>query len=212
MVQPAVIAAALMSATCFGGFGLLHALVEHGHTKAFDRRWLKAQRTAGGNPRIGKGWVPVMLTLTQLGGPLLRYLIALPITAWLYERGQHAAAWWICAALGTGWIADTVAKKVFKRHRPTLVPHLARAGGPSFPSGHTFNGLLVYSALSLGFAPLLGPWLLAALAGCALLSLAIAFSRVWLGVHWPTDVGAGWLLGAAWLFGSLAAKWQFVAA
>ena len=186
-------------------FVVLDLLVKAGRTKAFDLRGIRSLRMAGsGQPKIGIGWAPVMRLLTQLGGPVLRYAIAIPLAVWLYRLGYPCTALWLIAALGSGWMVDGIVKKVVKRKRPTVVPHLAHAGGPSFPSGHTLNASLVYCALTLAFAPLLGGTLPLVLAGALLLSLAVGFSRVWLGVHWPSDTLAGWLLGTGWWIGAWA--------
>ncbi|MEO6153619.1 MAG: phosphatase PAP2 family protein [Croceibacterium sp.] len=198
------IAVMVAAALGFAGFFVLDWLVKAGRTKAFDSRGIRALRRADGTPRIGMAWAPAMRGLTQLGGPVLRYLIALPCAAWLYHLGYRDTALWLVLTLGSGWIVDAAAKKIFKRQRPNLVPHLANAGGPSFPSGHTFNASLVYCGIALGLAPLLGTWLTPALAAAILLSFAVGFSRVWLGVHWPSDVFAGWMLGTAWWLGALA--------
>ena len=88
------------------------------------------------------------------------------------------------------------------RPRPDLVPHLTEAGGSSFPSGHSFNSAVVYISIALAFAALSprqsarATVVLAAMA----LTLLVALSRVWLGVHYPSDAVAGWLGGAGWAF------------
>ncbi len=200
-----VVATLIAAITLIVLFFVLDRLVKAGRTKAFDLRGIRSLRIAGsGEPKIGIGWAPVMRLLTQLGGPVLRYAIAVPLAFWLGKLGYPQRALWLAAALGSGWVIDGIVKKVFKRKRPMVVPHLARAGGPSFPSGHTLNASLVYCALTLAFAPLLGGLLPGVLAGALLLSLAVGFSRVWLGVHWPSDTLAGWLLGTGWWLGAWA--------
>ena len=203
--SPLAVAALTAALSCFAAFFALDRMVSSGATEAFDRRGIRAVRLPSGQPRSGKAVAPVMRLLTQFGGPVLRYAIAIPATVALYRFGFTRTALWLVLALGSGWIVDGIFKHIFHRKRPTIVPRLARAGGPSFPSGHTFNASLVYCALALAWVPVLG-WTAATIAlGCAvLLSLAVAFSRVWLGVHWPTDVTAGWLLGTGWWLGAYA--------
>lgn len=198
---PALTASIILLALFF----VLDRLVKAGRTKAIDLRGIRSLRVAGsGEPKIGMAWAPVMRLLTQLGGPVLRYLIAVPLIGWLYALGYPHSALWLIVAFGSGWIVDGIVKKVFKRKRPTVVPHLTSAGGPSFPSGHTLNAALVYCALTVGFAPLLGGMLPLVLAGAVMLSVAVGFSRVWLGVHWPSDTLAGWMLGTGWWIGAWA--------
>lgn len=191
--------------SCFAAFFLLDRMVDRGTTAMFDRRGIKALRLPSGEPRTGMSAAPAMRLLTLFGGPVLRYAIALPAAVALYKIGYTLSALWLVVALSSGWIIDGIFKHIFRRKRPTIVPHLARAGGPSFPSGHTLNSSLVYCALAIAWAPMLGPTGLAvALSGAVLLSMAVGFSRVWLGVHWPTDVTAGWLLGTGWWLGAYA--------
>jgi undecaprenyl-diphosphatase len=101
-----------------------------------------------------------------------------------------------------GWAVEFALKGLVGRARPVIVPHLTEAGGASFPSGHSFNAALVYLALALAFGgPGAAPSVRRTLIGGAIaLSLAIALSRVWLGVHFPSDALAGWLGGMAWAF------------
>lgn len=184
----------------FAAFFILDLLVKRGTTMPFDLWGIESQRVAStGAPTIGAGWAPIMRGLTQLGGPVVRYAIAVPACAWLAWHGETPRALWAVLTMASGWLVDGIAKKVFKRQRPDLVPRLAAAGGPSFPSGHTLNTSLVYCTLAIAFAPLLGAdGTIAALIGAIALSIGVGFSRVWLGVHWPSDIIAGWCLGTGW--------------
>lgn len=152
---------------------------------------------------LGPDWLPeAVRDVTALGGPVLRNLFALLAIAVLLALGQRGAAGRVLLIVGGGWLVDVVLKQVIKRTRPLVVPHLMAASGSSFPSGHSFNAAVVYVGLALvvtGFGSTRA--LRVALIGSALvLSALIALSRVWLGVHYPTDALGGWLGGVGWAF------------
>jgi undecaprenyl-diphosphatase len=99
-------------------------------------------------------------------------------------------------------MAEAIVKGLVGRPRPEIVPHLTEAGGASFPSGHAFNSAVVYIAIALASATLSArkSVRLTIIGAAIVLSLFIAWTRVWLGVHFPSDVIAGWLGGAGWAF------------
>lgn len=205
LANPLALAALTGALLCFAAFFALDRVVSRGVTEGFDRRGITALRFPTGKPRSGMAVAPLLRLLTQFGGPVLRYAIAVPAALALYNLGYDRTVLWLALTLGSGWIVDGIFKHSFHRKRPTIVPHLVSAGGPSFPSGHTLNASLVYCALALAWAPVFGSTTFPiALGGAVLLSWAVGFSRVWLGVHWPTDVTAGWLLGTGWWLGAYA--------
>lgn len=145
--------------------------------------------------------------ITALGGVTQRVLFTLGvIVALLFMRLKRDAVL-LVAALLSGLAINSAIKVLAGRPRPQIVPHLTEAGGMSFPSGHSFNSALGMIAVALVFAALSSrPSVRRTIIGTAIVaSVAVAWSRVWLGVHYPSDVIAGWFGGAGWalLFAAL---------
>lgn len=195
--------ALIAAAVCWAGFVIMVVLVERGATGGFDRAGLLLWRHAPDLAPRGPAWLlEGVRDLTALGGVLLRNLIVIgAVTALLFVRLRREAAL-LGLTVVSGWVVDSLIKHFVGRPRPTIVPHLTEAAGTSFPSGHSFNSACAYIAIALAFAALTPRrsvrWTLIGVA--VALTLLIALSRVWLGVHWPSDVTAGWLGGAAWAF------------
>jgi len=144
----------------------------------------------------------VMKAITATGGTLFVTVVTLVLAIVLWVRGRRADAGFIAAAVAGGAILSTLAKGNFGRMRPPADAALISLPESfSFPSGHSMASLclgtaLAYLALRSEMRP--GTKVLAVTA-CALYALAVGVSRVYLGVHWPSDVLASWLLGGAWL-------------
>jgi undecaprenyl-diphosphatase len=187
---------------CWIGFAIVLWLVETGRTTALDSAGLLVWRAGDLRP-LGPAWLlEGVRDLTALGGVLLRNLFALSaVVALLFIRRRREAALFVLTVI-SGWLVDDAIKTLVARARPQIVPHLTEAGGASFPSGHSFNAALVYLAMALTFAAITPRAAVrrTIIAVAVLTSLAVAWSRVWLGVHWPSDVIAGWLGGAGWAF------------
>ena len=193
---------------CWAGFALVVALVLCGRTTALDAGGLQLWRTGPNLLPLGPAWVlEAVRDLTALGGVLLRNLIALGATVALVLLGLRREAIVLAGTVTSGWLVNSLLKGLVGRERPTIVPHLTEAAGNSFPSGHSFNSAVVYIAIALAFAAISARrqvrWSI--VGGALALTLAISLSRVWLGVHFPSDVIAGWLAGAGWAF---SANWM----
>lgn len=138
-------------------------------------------------------------SLTLLGSPVVLVAVALGSGFWLWRRGSHlivAAA--PSLALGCAGVVASVAKVAVGRQRPPVSLHLVTETEPSFPSGHTTDATAVYLTLALVVAitVLRSPRARAGIVAAAMaLAGAIGLSRLVLGVHWPSDVIAGWSLG-----------------
>ena len=193
--------ALIAAAVCWAGFALVVVLVLSDRLGGFDSAGLRLFRTGPDSVPIGP---PALLEAvrdwTALGGVLLRNLFALITIAALLLIRLRREATLLAVTILSGWVVNTLIKTAVGRPRPTIVSHLVEAGGSSFPSGHSFNSAVVYVGIALALAALSARrevrWSM--IAGAALVTALIALSRVWLGVHYPSDAMAGWLGGMAW--------------
>lgn len=195
----ALIAAAL----CWTGFLIFVILVQTEKTAAFDAFGLQFWRTGADLRPAGPPWMlEAVRDTTALGGVLLRHVIAIAaIVALLFLRLRKEAVL-LAATIISGWLVNSLIKLTVGRPRPEIVPHLTEAGGMSFPSGHSFNSAVVFIAIALAFAAMSPRQSvrLTLIGSAVVLTMLVAISRVWLGVHFPSDVAAGWLGGTAWAF------------
>jgi undecaprenyl-diphosphatase len=176
--------------------------VQEGDTLAIDRALLLALRSPA-NPAdpLGPGWLAEMgRDITALGGVAVLTLLTLAVTAFMALRRLWHAAGLLLAAVGSGILASTLLKAAFERPRPDLVPHGSYVSTASFPSGHSMMAAVVYLTLGALLARVEpdGRVKVFVLTSAVLLTLLVGISRVYLGVHWPTDVLAGWTVGAGW--------------
>jgi len=176
--------------------------VAEGGTLHLDERILLAMRVPGDPQQpIGPAWVEeAFRDFTGLGGVGVLGLLTLATLGYLWLRGMRWAALYVLLAIGGGLLMSLALKAGFHRPRPDLVSHGAMVATASFPSGHSMLSAIVY--LTGGAMLALVHELRAVryyLIGCAVLfTVLVGVSRVYLGVHWPTDVLAGWAGGAAW--------------
>jgi undecaprenyl-diphosphatase len=201
-VERVTLALVVLGAAALFGFAKLADAVREGGTQAFDAWLLMALRTPGNlaDP-IGPGWFEeLMRDLTALGSTGVLTLVTLTIAGFLAMTRKAHAAVFVLAAVGGGTLVSQAMKWAFARPRPDVVPHAAEVYTASFPSGHSMMSAVVYLTLGALLARTQpeGAVKLYILAIAALLTVLVGTSRVYLGVHWPTDVLAGWMLGSLW--------------
>jgi undecaprenyl-diphosphatase len=176
--------------------------VMEGETLAFDKKILLGFRKADDPSQpIGPAWITgVLLDLTSLGGPTVIALVVLAVVGFLLLQTRYWTAFFIFITAVTGEVVSYAMKGVFARPRPTVVPHLREAFSSSFPSGHAMQSAIIY--LTLGAVLMrITESRLTKIYCCTvamLLTFLVGLSRVWLGVHYPTDVLAGWIVGLFW--------------
>ncbi|HEV2294847.1 MAG TPA: phosphatase PAP2 family protein [Tepidisphaeraceae bacterium] len=184
------------------GFVELADEVLEGDTQHFDN-WAIESLRRDDNPAVplGPTWLhEVGRDITALGGVAVLGGMTLAVAGYLLMIRKYHAMWLVLAATGGGLILSTILKNVFDRDRPDLVPHLSIVHTSSFPSGHSMLSAVVYLTLGVMLARLV-PNRSAKIyfMGLAIfLAFLIGISRVYMGVHYPTDVLAGWTAGCVW--------------
>jgi undecaprenyl-diphosphatase len=153
---------------------------------------------------FGPGWLREFVRdISGLGSPgVLGLLVAATFIFLFLSKKRRTALFVLLATLGGG-LVSILLKEGFGRPRPDLFPHSTLVYSTSFPSGHAMLSAVVYLTLGALIATLIpSRWLkIYVMAIAATLSILIGVSRVCLGVHWPSDVLAGWAAGAAWALG-----------
>ena len=176
--------------------------VSEGETLAFDTKIVRAFRSADDPSRpVGPTWLPgVLEDLTALGGPTVLSLVVLAVTGFLLLQARYRTAFAIFASAASGGLLSEALKSVFMRARPSIVPHLRDVFSSSFPSGHAMQSAIVYLTLGTMLMRIATGRLTKIYCfGMALLmTFLVGVSRIYLGVHYPTDVLAGWIVGLMW--------------
>ena len=150
---------------------------------------------------IGPDWFEeVARDITALGGFTILTILTLSTVAFLAMTRMSHAAMLVAGSVGGGTVISTLLKAAFDRARPDLVPHATEVFTASFPSGHAMMSAVTYLTLGVLIARFETSRRVKAFAiGLAiLLTLLVGASRVYLGVHWPSDVVAGWCVGSSW--------------
>ncbi len=168
----------------------------------FDE-WLLSLLRVPGQPHIpiGPAWVmEAAHDITALGGRAILVAVTLFGLGYLVLERKHGAAVFVMVAVGGGGLLSTIMKQLFARDRPDVVPHLVAVTSPSFPSGHSMLAAILYLTLGALLARFAARrrTKVYVLTVALLATFLVGSSRVYLGVHYPTDVLAGWCAGLVW--------------
>jgi undecaprenyl-diphosphatase len=187
-----------------GGMLLFAKLMDmvQGETRAFDRAILLAFRNSTDlSDPIGPHWLEVIFRdITSLGGATVLTLMTIAVSGFLLIDAKRGAAILVLGSVIGGVLLSSILKLGIDRPRPDLVAHLVEVHTASFPSGHAMLSAVVYLTLGGLLSRVESPRRIKiyVLSVAVMLTLLIGVSRVYLGVHWPTDVLAGWCAGATW--------------
>ncbi len=176
-------------------FATLASGVQAGATQAFDEsviRWLAAHRTAALDA--------VMMEITTLGTSIVETMVITVAALFLVPTGHKYPAILLFASTFGGIVLNAVLKLGFNRPRPSIFIPLVHATSSSFPSGHAMSATIVYVTVAYLAARLhkrrWARWLV--MTAAFVVIALISFSRTYLGVHYPSDVLAGIIIGLAW--------------
>jgi membrane-associated phospholipid phosphatase len=171
-------------------------VVDHDGLTAVDLPWHEWAVT-----HRSPAWTGIMYVISFVGNTAMLTAYASGAVGWLVVRGQRAHAVLVTVTTLGAAVLVPLLKHVVARERPPVADRLAVETSWSYPSGHSLGSTAVLGVLAVVVAARLTRRVFRALvvSAAALLVVAIGVSRVYLGVHWPSDVLAGWLAGGLWL-------------
>ncbi|WP_394688221.1 phosphatase PAP2 family protein [Hoeflea sp.] len=195
---------ALFAVLTLGVFAFIAIADEmaEGELRKIDEWLFLSLRTTGDSPQpLGPPWLQeTALEVTAIGGFPLIMLTLAGVAGFFIVTKHYGAALYAVLSVGSGALLSQTLKQYYGRPRPDLVDHLDTVHTLSFPSGHALVTTVAYLTLAsivIGFLDNRRARIYV-LAVAVLVAVIVGVSRVYLGVHWPSDVAAGWALGAAW--------------
>lgn len=194
------------------GFVELADEVLEGETQAFDERVLRAMRDPNDltQPRGPNWFVEVARDVTALGGYFFLTFTTVSVAIFLGLERKYSSLTFLLGAVIGGYIMMRILKELIDRPRPAVIPHLSAAPFPSFPSGHSMMSAIAFLTLGALLSRLetTRPLKIYFLSMAVFLTLIVGLSRIYMGVHYPTDVLAGWTCGFVWAaLCALAVRW-----
>jgi undecaprenyl-diphosphatase len=205
-LEPGFLGVLFLTASATWAFFALAGEVVEGETGGFDAAILLALhpiRQPGSPP--GPSWLWAFARdITGLGSVGVLTLVVVCACVFLLLANRPGTALFVVVATTLSGGVNTLMKLYFNRPRPLLIDHDLQVYGSSFPSGHAMMSATVYLTLAAVLARTTDKWRLRLyiLSVATTLSGLIGISRIYLGVHWPSDVLAGWAAGAAWAIGA----------
>lgn len=202
LMEPTALLLVLLMSLTAGAFFWTADAMREGETMLRDQQWLLALRVPDHAEQLLGGASALQLAreVTALGSPWFLWLLVGSAAGVLAAMRQWRLALFIVVSTSAGGLFNTALKHAFERSRPELVPHEVIVANASFPSGHAFGAAMVYLTLAALLTTKLEPRPARAMVLTLAIgvTLAVGVSRVALGVHWPSDVLAGWAAGSAW--------------
>ena len=212
LLEAAVLATLLIIAGAIWAFAEVADEVREGESQEFDESILRAlRRPDDPNEPIGPAWLKgVARDFTSLGGVAVITVVCVGSAGFLALQRKWHLVILVLASIGGGALVSTGLKNWFERPRPSHVAHLVEVQSLSFPSGHSLLAAVTYLTLGTLLARTTSDRRLKIyiLSMAVILTGIIGITRLYLGVHYPTDVLAGWCAGISWaLLCSLVARW-----
>ena len=195
--SPALVVGLLLAGAALAFFAWLADEVIHGRTQQFDDR-IRVLVHVHANPAL----TAVMRGISLIGEPWFLIVLGIPAVVWFVRKGWRRTVYLFAITVAGAEVLDQLLKLVFHRPRPATFFSLTEPMGYSFPSGHAlvacafFGGLAVFAAARTGSRARRCLYYMVS----TLLIAAIGFSRIYLGVHYPSDVLGGYAAAVVWLF------------